>query len=271
MKGFENTKRNTRNNSLFISAAAQNNHPLLKRMQSWFKYWIGISDIRSAEEAFAGFLMGREESRPFMIKTISTINPEIIDLEQGETSPLTPQPGDDPDHLPMREALARWSNINVVHESKDKKHRARLLMEEESKGTQCYLALANSILLTLDVGGILILDEADQGLHTALLKSIISLFQTPKTNPNRAQLIFNTHDTSLLAPEVMRPDEVWFVDRDEDYSSRIYCLADFDGIRSETKAQRAYLEGRFGAMPFFDGLANVFAKALAPDKRKKNA
>ena len=268
MKGFQSVKRNTRSNALFVSAAAQNNQPLLKNLHGWFASWNTVTDDRRFEEAFTGYLMQEGEIRSFLTKAIAIINPDVIGLE--------PWAGSIPAESDVQKrSLAKdhqsWSRIMFVHQSRDQKQSAKLLLTEESKGTQSYAELAGSILLTLMSGGVLLLDEADQSLHPTLLRSIVLLFQRPETNPHKAQLIFNTHDTSLLVPEVLRPDQVWFADRDAQLSSIFFCLADFEGIRSETKAQRAYLEGRFGAVPFLEEHSKIFAEELTPKKRPKNA
>jgi AAA15 family ATPase/GTPase len=267
MEGFESVKKNTRANSLFISAVAQNNHPLLKKIHAWFSSWNTVTEDRSPEEALTAYMMEDDELRSFFTKAVSIINPDIIGLELPEVDS-----SESPDSKRSFEKdLESWSRIRFVHRSADGKKKARVRLVQESRGTQCYFSLAGSILMALHSGSILLLDEADQSLHPTLLRSIISLFQSPRTNPRRAQLIFNTHDTSILMPDVIRPDEVWFVERDTNSNSIFYCLADFEGVRSETKAQRAYLEGRFGAVPFLEQHAKLFAKELEPSSGKKNA
>ena len=212
-------------------------------------------------------MMEDDELRSFFTKAVSIINPDIIGLELPEID--SSENADNKRNF--EKDLKNWSRIRFVHQSPDGKKIAKVRLTQESRGTQCYFALAGSILMALHFGSVLLLDEADQSLHPTLLRSIISLFQSSKTNPNRAQLIFNTHDTSILVPDVIRPDEVWFVDRDANSNSIFYCLADFEGVRSETKAQRAYLEGRFGAVPFLEQHAGLFAKELSPSSGKKDA
>jgi len=246
-------KKNTRPNSLFISTAAQNNHPLLKKMHAWFSSWDTITDDRMVEEAFAGYVSSDDNARTFLAKAMSLVSPDVSTLESDEDSPQD----EELDSI-LRDRL-RWLQIKFVHKSPDGKQSARLSLSEESKGTQSYFTLANSIAWTLIKGTILLLDEADQSLHPTLLRSIVLLFQDPRTNPNHAQLIFNTHDTTLLTPEVMRPDEVWFVDRGRDLESHLYSLGDFKGIRSETRTQRSYLDGRFGALPFLENQSQIFS------------
>lgn len=269
LKGFETVRKNTRPNALYVSAAAQNNQPLLKKIHAWFASWDTVTEDRSFEEALTGYMVQREEIRSFLSKAIGIISPDVVSIQPDETAKT-----DDPsaERKLKRRSFSSdhdsWSRIVFTHESKDRKHIAKLALIEESRGTQCYVALARTIFITLMLGRVMLLDEADQSLHPTLLRSIVLLFQSPTTNPRRAQLIFNTHDTTLLTPEVMRPDQVWFADRDAGLNSIFYCLADFKGIRSETQAQRAYLEGRFGAVPFLEEHSRLYAEELNPTPKR---
>lgn len=272
LAGFENIKKNTRSNALFLSAAAQNNHPLLKRIHAWFSSWDTITEDRTVEEAITGHMMENEEGKSFLSQIATLLCPDVIGLEPGDAQ-LPDMPSlEDEQMARMLKDYAKFTQIKSIHKSVDGRHTEGLDLVQESKGTRSYLALASAIFSVLRQGTVLILDEADQGLHPSLLRSIVLLFQRPATNPKGAQLIFNTHETSLLSPEVMRPDEVWFVAKEKNACSRLYSLADFEGIRSDTKAQRSYLEGRFGAVPFLEDHANLFIRALAEKpKRATNA
>lgn len=258
-------KRSTRKNSLFISTAAQNNHPLLKKIHAWFSSWDTITDDRTMEEAFAGYVSSDDNARSFLASAMRLLLPDVTHLESDDLV----LEGEDDDVI-LRDRL-KWLQIKFVHQSADGKKYAKLSLAQESKGTQSYFTLANSIAWTLIKGSVLLLDEADQSLHPTLLHSIVMLFHDPKTNPNRAQLILNTHDTTLLTPEVMRPDEVWFVDRGPDLESHLYSLSDFEGIRSETRVQRSYLEGRFGALPFLEDQEKIFATYIELFRKGRHA
>jgi hypothetical protein len=87
-------------------------------------------------------------------------------------------------------------------------------------------------------------------LHSLLVRRMVSLFHSPVTNPNGAQLIFNTHDTSLLDVDLFRRDQIWFVEKNRDQATTLYPLSDFSPRKSEA-LERGYLMGRYGAVPFF--------------------
>ncbi len=82
---------------------------------------------------------------------------------------------------------------------------------------------------------------------------VIRIFQDPERNPHQAQLVFNTHDTTLLGHLLGEPglhrDQIWFVEKDEEGTSHLYPLSDFKPRKFEN-VERGYLQGRYGAIPF---------------------
>jgi AAA15 family ATPase/GTPase len=121
---------------------------------------------------------------------------------------------------------------------------------EESDGTQRILAYIGFFLNALKEGKTLIIDELEASLHTKLSQFLISLFHDPKVNKNKAQLIFSTHDTSLLDSDLFRRDQIWFMEKDSTNASRLYPLTDYSPRPSEA-LEKGYLQGRYGALPFF--------------------
>ena len=87
------------------------------------------------------------------------------------------------------------------------------LAKEESHGTHKMFAFAGPILDTLERGGILFIDEIDSGLHPDLVSFIIRLFNSKKNNPNNAQLLSTNHNTDLLNQDILRRDQIWFVEK----------------------------------------------------------
>ena len=99
-------------------------------------------------------------------------------------------------------------------------------------------------------GKTLFIDEIDKSLHPILVKYIINMFLDSNMNKNGAQLICNTHDTNLLDLDMFRRDEILFTDRDNKTGiSELYKLSDFSP-RKDENIEKAYLLGRFGAIPF---------------------
>jgi hypothetical protein len=129
----------------------------------------------------------------------------------------------------------------------------RMGLEDQSEGTRALLSYAEPVLGTLRDGGLLAVDEIDSSLHPRLTAHLIRLFQDPATNPEGAQLLLTTHDASLLGrsggEDVLRRDQVWFVEKNEYGETTLFPLSDFKP-RQEENRERRYLGGSYGAVPF---------------------
>lgn len=134
---------------------------------------------------------------------------------------------------------------------------------DESEGTRKWFRVLGPALGALRGGHVLLHDEIDASLHPRLSGQLIQLFQDPVTNPHNAQLIFTTHDTSLL--NVLNRDEVWLTEKSRDGASTLLALAEYGSsrVRKSLNLERAYLQGRFGAVPEVDQIAVRDALGLA--------
>lgn len=105
-----------------------------------------------------------------------------------------------------------------------------------------------TILHIVQENKILLIDEIETSLHTKLVEYIIQLFHTSQS----AQLIYTTHNTHLLNVNKLRKDQIYFVNKREDGSSELYSLFDFKDFRENMDLEKAYLQGRFDAIPYID-------------------
>jgi energy-coupling factor transporter ATP-binding protein EcfA2 len=130
----------------------------------------------------------------------------------------------------------------------------------ESEGTRTWLGLIGPVLNALSQGSIMIFDELDASLHPTLSVELLRIFEDRTLNPKGAQLIFTSHDTSLL--NHLNRDEVWLTEKRPDGSTRLGALAEFAGerVRKSQNLESAYLHGRFGALPQVD--QGAFLRAL---------
>lgn len=144
---------------------------------------------------------------------------------------------------------------------------------EESDGTIRLLELGTRAITTLDSGGLLLVDEIDASLHPILTARIIELFQDSRINNKSAQLIFSSHDATLLGAigghDILQRDEIWFVEKNGDGASKLYSLVEFKPRRVEENRQRRYLSGKYGAIP--NAPMALFEKALAARSEDLNA
>lgn len=128
--------------------------------------------------------------------------------------------------------------------------------DDESDGTKHYYSIAGPVLNALEEGLTLLVDELDQSLHPFLLRKIVQLFTDKETNPRGAQLIFTTHDVTVLDRALLRPDEIYFTDKDkQSFQTELYSLAEFEGMGKNDRREKIYKEyltGRFRAVPEVD-------------------
>jgi AAA15 family ATPase/GTPase len=139
--------------------------------------------------------------------------------------------------------------------------------DEESAGTQTWFLLIGPLLTALGEGQTLLFDEIDASLHPRLSARLVELFQDPETNPDNAQLIFTTHDTSLL--NHLNRDEVWLTEKGDNGATKLTALAEYGGdkVRRSLNLEKAYLQGRFGAVPELDQHVVRRALGVASDGR----
>jgi predicted ATPase len=144
----------------------------------------------------------------------------------------------------------RTRRVRLVHRAGTR--RVPLEFESESRGTRAWFELIGPVLSALKSGSLLVIDELDASLHPSLSEQLIRLFHDSTTNPHGGQLIFTSHDTSLL--NYLNRDEVWLTEKDEDGATTLGALAEFAGerVRRSQNLERAYLHGRFGALPDVD-------------------
>jgi AAA15 family ATPase/GTPase len=142
--------------------------------------------------------------------------------------------------------------IRTVHKTFDGKNESgevEFRLKDESTGTNKLLAVGGLVLEALADGQVLIIDEFDKSLHPKLTKALIRIFHSNKNNPNFSQLIFATHDVSLLDNELFRRDQVWFAEKEYEGCSHYYALSEIPGVRSNTPYEKWYTSGRFRATP----------------------
>lgn len=143
------------------------------------------------------------------------------------------------------------------------KHRGShnyLSLDEESLGTQIVFSFIPFIADTLKSKKVLIIDELDKSLHPFLVQYIVEMFNDPEINKNASQLIFNTHDTNLLDLNILRRDQIWFTEKNnENGVSDLYPLSDFS-VRKKENVENGYMLGRYGAVPFIKNDFNLWDK-----------
>lgn len=132
------------------------------------------------------------------------------------------------------------------------------MQENESDGTKKLFDLAGLLLhaFNIKVSGLIILDEIDSNFHPSLLIRLISLFNDPEVNKSNVQLLFTSHDTNLMDPSLMRRDQFYFAEKEQNEGTRFYSLAELKGIRNDADFAKQYLAGFYGGVPILSEFLN---------------
>lgn len=152
-------------------------------------------------------------------------------------------------------------NINALHKMIDSDEMAEIPLAMESAGTLKMFSLYPELQEVLNKGSVFFIDELNARLHPLLVRNYILTFMNPQINVNHAQLVFTTHDTWQLSNQLLRRDEIWFTEKDDQGISTLYSLADFvddDGtrIRKDESYEKNYLIGKYGAIPTLKSIDN---------------
>lgn len=243
----------TRPNALFLSMAAQLNSESLRPVFDWFSIGLVIFNEQAQLSPQTSIQMlkqadGRKQICEFLTAAdISIADIEVVtrkvpgqavhfDLVAGKTEVRTEE---------VEEHQLRFSHVT-------EHGRAVFDLMDESNGTRNLLFLSGPVLEILKKGLTLVIDELDTSLHTLLVRELVRLFHRPEVNSDGAQLIFTTHDTSLLdAPDLFRRDQVWLVEKDKEQASTLVALSEFSPRKNEA-LERGYLMGRYGGVPFLN-------------------
>ncbi len=248
-----------RDNSLFLSIAGAAEHEGLSALESWFRsnLLLANSGNRGVRAAFTADLLQSSDSKGRVLSLLryadlgvtdahrESPDPESVDKFQRALQSLhgSDEPLDADDEI-ILETVVRLTHSGPGGESK-------IAPEDESQGTQVWLGLIGPVLTALKEGTVLLIDELDASLHPHLVRRLIDLFQDGRTNSHCAQLVFNSHDTSILGDSDRRAigrDQIWFASKDLDGVASLYPLTNF-APRSDDALERRYQQGRYGAVP----------------------
>ncbi|MFJ3861244.1 ATP/GTP-binding protein [Streptomyces sp. NPDC090085] len=226
-------ERRTRPNALVLSTAGTDNHPQLTPLFHWFRRNLWLIDPE----------VERQERETFTTRQLSgararRINELLRVADLGITGAETVEGGKGRPEV----RLTHRSAAGDV--SLDWRH--------ESYGTRSWFALLGPLLLALDEGAVLLVDELDASLHPRFAAEVVRLFHDPQANPKGAQLVFTSHDPSVLTTpsggRLLEPAQVWLTEKDEEGATQLYPLTAASPGEDED-LMKSYLAGAFGAVP----------------------
>jgi hypothetical protein len=249
----------TRDNGLFLSQAAQMNVDFLTELFLWFRYRDWNLDLSTLPlrtmQATAKRVLDDPAFRGQIERLIRDadlgISQLVVQKRKLPNVSLSGIPGI-PGPAP-RIPYAEYHEVQTYHHSPDSDEPVEFSLEQdESLGTQRFFSMLGPIVAGLELGALLVVDELDCSMHPLLTRKLVELFQSNEANPNGAQLVFATHDSSLMGPSLLRRDQVWFSEKDEKAATRLFSLCDIERTPRKREAfEKNYLAGRYGAVPSF--------------------
>ena len=256
----------TTDNKLFLSVVANFNGKISISVMNWFQNFNILSGINDEDfKLFSIDYITKDSPEATKAKNfLRSMDLGFSSLKKIEMNLEDTFPPDFPETM-KKELLKKVSKSKIpflksghmFHSNDGSVTEHFFSVEEmESEGTKKILNMSGPIIDSLTNGQTLVIDELDAKLHPLLTRKIIETFNSPETNPNKAQLIFATHDTNLLSNKILRRDQIWFAEKDRnDESTDIYPLSDIreqngDKIRNDRIYEKDYINGKYGAIPF---------------------
>jgi len=257
----------TRNNVLFLSVGAQWNNKQLMNVYEWFKdkfrvlttnvtlYPVTASMLHSPN----GNIVEKDSLRDFVIESMRKADLGISEVSVREvTFDEVKFPEDIPEVI-REKFLEDIKNkpllkVEMLHRVERTGKNAVFALEEESDGTQRFFQLIGPWLQAIEQGITVCVDELESSMHPLLTRELVKFIQKSKYFESAPQLIFATHDTTLLDPNLLRRDQVWFTEKDEAGATNLYSMSDYKErpVRKGEAMQKGYLAGRYGAVPILD-------------------
>lgn len=227
----------TRPDALFLSTAATLNDPQLSAVHRWFldNLWLVTpgADIAARTDWTHRLITEGRRNKEYRERLLRLLEAADLGVAGLDLNPQTRE-------VRLRHRTADGTDIPLD------------FLTEESFGTHAWFAFLGPMLSVLDSGSALLVDELDSSLHPTLAAEVVRLFQDPHSNPNGAQLIFTTHDATLLGSAVLdRPlgrDQVWITTKSKSGTTELYPLTAAHPAEGED-LERGYLRGKYGGVP----------------------
>jgi hypothetical protein len=247
----------TRRNALFLSVGASLNNEQLGTPYRWLtRHITSVSADRLSSFPAAQMLLEMKVETARVRDLLRYADLGIVDFVLTEHELTTAAFEGAPEELRkafqalvenLPEGARKQQRVDFIHQALGTQ--VSFALDDESGGTRQLFTLSPFLLPTLADGGLVIVDELNTSLHPLLVRALLRLFHSPVTNPNNAQLVFNTHDTTLLSSAIFRRDQIWFAEKAPDGASCIYSLLEYSPRKDEA-LEKGYLQGRYGAIPF---------------------
>lgn len=256
-------------NQLFLSKAANENLDFLVQIYTYFSNYndnnlmvFSLFD-KLSPSVFIGSLLQEKDELFFknfqQIITSLDVGISALKIKKNQVNlpffgMFPPEASDIFNHELIKENVSNSPyEIVAVHKMYDNKTNTidikEFALEKESSGTRILFIMAYYLLEAFEKGSVMIIDEFEKSLHPQIVRILIQMFNNAEINKNNAQLIFTTHNVSLLSNELFRRDQIWFTEKNDSSNTELYSLSQIDGVRKEIPYDKWYMSGRFGATP----------------------
>lgn len=247
-------RESTRDDALFLSVAMQFNNKQLGVVYNWFDNRLKICNIlgwSNATDVTALLYKNNKRLQKQIIDYFGNADLDIEDIQIKENKinfERLPKnmPNDFKEQIMKEFQEKKILDVEFYHLTQGGKKIA-FDMRKESDGTQRFFQFIGPILYSLDKGNILFIDELHTHFHPLMTKFLIELFNN-QLNTKNAQLIFTTHETSVLKKEIFRKDQIYFCEK-LNKATHLYSLNDFK-ISQNDDMEQSYLQGKYGAVPY---------------------
>jgi AAA15 family ATPase/GTPase len=242
--------RITRSNVSFLNTAAQLKHPLMEQIYNYF-HGIHMPVIKPVDQGLRVYTGEKIENNKKIKHDILNF---LSKIDIGVINDITIEDQELPDFVvekyPDEEKPPRNSNgkyvVKEIRFSHQYAEKFTLSLFEESNGTQRIFELAGPLFEILNNNKFLCIDEIEMSLHEELLEYFLKMFLKNSTG---SQIMFTTHNQDLLDSDILRNDEIWFVEKDKTGGSELFSLVEFKNVPEDVSRRKLYKAGGFGAMP----------------------
>lgn len=238
-------------NRLFLSCAA--NYTNLKEVENAFLFFkedivVYNPHMNNWAEYSIHLMQQNDEIKKIFIGLLKALGTDVVDIRaKMEKTRLTNKdlPPDMPEALKllMTSQDANMIDVKLVYDKFETD-----LMTEESAGIKKLFEVICPIIDIINNEKILVCDEIEAGLHESIVYQIVKLFYEARKD-RFAQLVFSTHDTSLLDSSLFRRDQIWFTQLDNHRSTDLYSLVEIKNVRKTENIEKGYISGKYGAIP----------------------
>jgi AAA15 family ATPase/GTPase len=260
-KRFPNAKsleKRTRKNALFLSVAAQWNVQKASDISNWFENICTVHGLQDEhyrditlklmkDKATADLINRFMQKADLGINSVGTVEvpaaPQDSDLSKGSSAEVSSAAV-----YAVHNVYDRYKVVNTIPFFLDK---------SESEGTKKYFNMIGILITAIREGRLVVIDEFDARLHPLLSKALIRFFNSPET-ASHAQLLAASHDTALLDKDLLRRDQIYFIEKNQFGATHATALVEFKS-RKEEPYYKKYLDGRYGAIPIIENLGALLS------------